>query len=264
MELYAQIACAMPRELAGKGLGWQARAVYTEAVLYCRENLRDGRILRAELMFWMPDMPVAARVKHLAQLTASGALQSTHEGWQVPEKVWRKWGKMRADVEAEREMASELGIEGNHKRWHVGDEGKPSPKCALCRRDRIGVPDRDPIAPRSPKPEPEPKPELKPKEESKPEPSSSSSAVKLTVVRAGVSPDDDRFEEALNFVIAAKAQKDPPRTNRDGWYQITRGNTLAEVGEGIRAAVDRGDSPFDIAQSLVGRAYARAAAKAAS
>jgi hypothetical protein len=51
MELHAQLACALPRELTKKGVNWQQRAVYMEAVLYCRENLTDGVITRAELGF---------------------------------------------------------------------------------------------------------------------------------------------------------------------------------------------------------------------
>jgi hypothetical protein len=42
MELHAQFACSMPRELMKRGVKWQDRAIYSEAILYCRENLTDG------------------------------------------------------------------------------------------------------------------------------------------------------------------------------------------------------------------------------
>lgn len=92
---------------------------------------------------------------------------------------------------------------------------------------------------------------------------SSSSETRLTLA-GGTDLDDDRFEKALNFVIDAKAVKDPPIDNPHGWRQRVRDNTITEIGHDIRAAVERGDTPFDIATKHVGRAFARAAGKAAS
>lgn len=106
-ELFAQIACAMPRELAAKSLGWQERAVYTEAIYYGRENLTDGVIDRGTLAFWMPDMPVKERIKRLDTLRERGALLAHPDGWCFPEHVWFKWGKTKAQVDELREKEAE-------------------------------------------------------------------------------------------------------------------------------------------------------------
>lgn len=112
MELHAQIACSMPRELTKRGVKWQARAVYTEAVLYCRENLTDAIIHRNALGYWMPDMPVKQRAALLDALVATGALLAHDEGWAFPEHVWRAIAPGRREF--------------NRRRWHV-----------YCRRSEI-------------------------------------------------------------------------------------------------------------------------------
>lgn len=91
MELHAQIACSMPRDPRMIAAGWQARAVYTEAILYCRENLTDGVIDRLAMPFWMPDMNPRTRVKHLDRLVELGALDPCEQGWKFPDHVWRRW-----------------------------------------------------------------------------------------------------------------------------------------------------------------------------
>src|SRR4051794_15864790 len=107
MELHAQIACAMPRELARKGIGWQDRAVYTEGIYYGRENLTDGVITRSELGYWMPEMAVKERTRRLNAIRDAGALLDHPAGWQYPEHVWKKWGKLRSEVEAKRDAEAQ-------------------------------------------------------------------------------------------------------------------------------------------------------------
>lgn len=162
MELHAQIACAMPRELARKGIGWQERAVYTEAIYYGRENLSDGLIARSELGFWMPDMAIKERTRRLNTLRDKGALLDHPEGWQFPDHVWRKWGKTRAEVEAKRAAEAE--------RVREYRERKRGSTEAYDERTRVHDTDV-----RGAYNTPEPKPYPKPEPEPKPYPSSSTS-----------------------------------------------------------------------------------------
>jgi hypothetical protein len=202
MELHAQIACAMPRELARKGIGWQDRAVYTEAIYYGRENLTDGVISRGDLPFWMADMPVRERTRRLDALRDNGALLPHPNGWCVPEHVWRKWGKTRSEVESIREARTEAGLIGNHERWHTGATGKPSHKCPLCIATRShGANGSDSGANRvgSPKPKPEPKPE--------PEPSSLTSSSTSTVDANGHRVEtDQRSDHDEDGTLASAAE----------------------------------------------------------
>ncbi len=55
MALYGRFDCSMPRDRRMIAVGWQGRAVYFEATLYCRENLTDGLIERVALAQWMVD-----------------------------------------------------------------------------------------------------------------------------------------------------------------------------------------------------------------
>jgi hypothetical protein len=103
MSIYAQLSCAMPRDSRMMAAGWQARAVYVEAMLYCRENLTDGVIDRLTVPCWMPDMPTKIRFKYLDQLLTVGALEAHEQGWRFPEPVWRKWNPLKSEVEAKRE-----------------------------------------------------------------------------------------------------------------------------------------------------------------
>lgn len=153
MELYAQIACAMPRDPKMIEAGWRARAVYIEAILYCRENLTDGQIDRRALVCWMPDMPVRARTRELSRLAELGLLEVSHTGWYVPVKVWEKWNPSRADVDAKRALERKRKAAYRAKRATVPDVSADVPT-----GQRVPATSRDKQP--KPKPEPEPKPEI--------------------------------------------------------------------------------------------------------
>ena len=150
MRLYAQIDLALPVELMTKGCDWRERAVYVEAILHVREKLTDGVIHRTLLATWMQDLPTSKRVKMLDALTRKGALDEHPDGWQFPPHVWARWGRNRADVEADREQKKQAGRRGNHRRWHLPETGgTPSPDCPWCIEDGIAdrsQNDRTPIA----------------------------------------------------------------------------------------------------------------------
>lgn len=167
MGLYAKLSCSAPRDPRMIAAGWQARAVYVEALLYCRENLTDGVIDRRALIYWMPDMPARTRQRHLDRLVELEALETHGDGWAFPEHVWRKWNPTKAEVEDMRQQKADAGIRGNHERWHVGPDGSPSPKCPLCRSDRkrIAPCESGAIAKGSPESEPESESESEPERE---------------------------------------------------------------------------------------------------
>jgi hypothetical protein len=159
MELHAQVACSMPRELAKRGATWQTRAVYSEAILYCRENLTDGHISRGELPFWMPDMPAKTRAKHLDKLVDTGALLPDGKGWRFPDHVWRKWNPTKAEVDAKRTEEAARKADWRSRRKAERDAAVTG----LSQRDINGtttsVPALSHRCPRQPEPEPEPEPE---------------------------------------------------------------------------------------------------------
>ena len=162
MELHAQIACNMPRELAKRGATWQDRAVYCEAILYCRENLTDGLISRGELPFWMPDMAPRTRAQRLDSLTTSGLLVLVDEGWRFPEHVWRKWNPTKAEVDAKRAEDAARKAEWRARK-RAASTNDPNNVPAGQPQDINGTHlSRDANAttcPRQPEPEPEPEPE---------------------------------------------------------------------------------------------------------
>lgn len=206
MELHAQIACAMPRELAKKGLAWQDRAVYTEAIYYGRENLTDGKIERTTLAFWMPDMPVKERTRRLDAMRDLGALLDHPEGWQFPEHVWRKWGKMRAEVEVHREAEAQRKADyRNRRRNESGDV--PS----LSQRDTTSPRRNRADSRKQPYPKPYPEPEPEPYPEPYPEPiTGTSSSVSQ---RAHPPTDDDVAKAALQTLAGSWAEQhaQPPK-----------------------------------------------------
>ena len=101
--IYANLSCDMPRDPRMLAAGWQARAVYVEAVLYCRENLTDGVIDRIALVCWMPDMPAKQKVQMLDRLVTVGALDTCDLGWKWPDKVWQAWNPSKHEVQTKRE-----------------------------------------------------------------------------------------------------------------------------------------------------------------
>lgn len=164
MPIYAQIACDLPRDPKMLMVGWQARAVYVEAVLFARENLTDGEIIRVALPLWMHDMNTKTRTKYLEQLANVGALERTDDGWRFPDRVWKKWNPTRSEVEEKREAERQRKAEYRRQRQAVRDVSQDCPNGTSA-----GVPRVSQARPRQPEPEPEPKPKEKPEPEPEPE-----------------------------------------------------------------------------------------------
>ena len=158
--------------------GPMAELLFVRGLCFCKRNAAtDGEISSAQLALVAVGIPNPK--KHAARLVEVAAWSKTERGWRVA--AWLKRNRSNADIQAQLEMASALGIQGNHDRWHTGAEGKISAKCPIClsqhrgKPDRvaIGVPDevdrRNPIGGSSPEEEEEEETEVKPEEETEPE-----------------------------------------------------------------------------------------------
>ncbi|MGB8858911.1 MAG: hypothetical protein WCC60_06630 [Ilumatobacteraceae bacterium] len=151
MALFAQFDVAMPRELMKRGVKWQDRAVYSEAILYCRENLTDGVIHRNELPCWMPDLPVKQRTARLDAIATTGALLAHTDGWTFPPHVWGRWNPSKQEVVDKRAAEAE--------RLRKHRERKKAEAYGVRTDVRTRAATR---AYKQPEPEPEPEPEQPP------------------------------------------------------------------------------------------------------
>lgn len=253
--------------------GPMAELLYIRGLCFAKRTLLDGKITRSQLTAVGINIPNVT--KHAQSLVDVGAWTVTSQGWQIT--TWLKRNKSASTIAAEAEAKRAQSLQANHDRWHI-KENKPNPTCSLCdpnweqkfgpKTDPVSDPQADPPATQTgsdpvsteTKPETQPKPEAEAKPQSKP--SSSSSEVKLTLA-GGTAVDDDRFQQALDLVVEAKAAKNPP-TDPNAWYPTVRANTLTELGPTIRDMVERGRSPFEVASELVGKIYTRQASRKAA
>lgn len=205
MAYYAQLSCEFTRDPRMIAAGWQARAVYVEAMLYCRENLTDGLIDRLALIFWMPDMPVKARAKLLDRLADVGALAIVDQGWRFPSHVWSKWNPSKADVEAKREAEAQRKAEWRARRRA---ESGVSPN-GTDSGHRVTATD----GPRQTERETKRETETKGKRETERENYSSSSKVNLGSDEAETTTEDLRIKEVIGLLadqqIRDHGQKNP-------------------------------------------------------
>ena len=145
--------------------GAMPELLYIRALCWCKKNPKtDGAFSWAQLSTFAHGIKSART--HAETLIETGLFEATDKGARV--SSWLKRNKSGEDIMAAQAMASVLGQQGNHERWHTGPEGKPSPKCPLCLAShKSGAP----IAPRSAPPigvaSPKEKEEEKPKEEPK-------------------------------------------------------------------------------------------------
>lgn len=105
MALYAKIDCASVRDPKMIAAGPLGRLIYWQAVLYCRENLTDGRIDALLLPLIALDIPNPK--KHMGRLVELGALEPIDGGWQIPDRVWRRWNPLKSEVDEKRAAEAE-------------------------------------------------------------------------------------------------------------------------------------------------------------
>jgi hypothetical protein len=196
--------------------------LYIRSLAFCKKNpTTDGWISSPQLAHVGVGIPNLKR--HAAKLCEVGAWTSMNTGWFIT--AWLKRNRSSADIQAQLKMASDLGIQGNHDRWHVGETGKPNVKCVICVAEhhatRSGTPtpppSGNPIGGSSPKEEEETKPEEKPeaepqpKEETKPK-SSSSPPSDLQAPVDNSEEDEDRIliDNAMETVVDRLTRKAHP------------------------------------------------------
>lgn len=178
--------------------------LYIRSLAFCKKNpTTDGRISTHQLATVGIGIPNLK--KHAARLTEVGAWNVTKTGWVI--SAWLKRNRSSADIQAQLKMAADLGEQGNHKRWHTGPDGKPSPKCAICVANHRVPPSGNPIGGSSPKEEEEEetKEETETEEKPKTEPkeNSSSSALNSTEPVDNPEAEEDGFVVRLAMDIVA-------------------------------------------------------------
>jgi hypothetical protein len=227
--IYAQVSCSMTRDPRMIAAGWQARAVYVEAILYCRENLTDGIIDRLALPYWMPDLPVKARTKLLDHLVHVGALDACEQGWSFRQGVWSRWNPSRAEVEAKREAEKQRKANYRAKRREGTDVSEDVP---------MGQVDYATSRDKQPKKEPEP--------ETKKEPSSRLSTDPI----AGEQP-VDMFDIVVGKLVNTIELRSQPR-NVGAWRTKVRTSIIEEHSDRIRDYMTRyPNAPYDVIAAAV-------------
>ena len=142
-ELYAKIACGLPRDPRFLQAGPLARLLYVQAVLYSKENLTDGALHRLALPLLAVDIPDPA--EHMQRLVDVGAVEETDSGWQIPEHHWTKWNRTAAEIEQSRAAKHLAAALTNHRRWHEA-KGITDPRCQHCVAQPIAQAIAQPIA----------------------------------------------------------------------------------------------------------------------
>ncbi|WP_433233830.1 hypothetical protein [Actinomadura nitritigenes] len=134
-EIFVQLAVNMADDPKMRALvrfgrtARQARDLYVQMILYCRENLSDGLVPDDQLgILAFPDSPAVGR-KDAERLAEVGLIERTESGWYVP--AFLKRNPSRAEVRADVEQKARGGLRGNHNRWHVR-RGIADPDCPLC------------------------------------------------------------------------------------------------------------------------------------
>lgn len=227
-----------------------AELLYVRSLTFAKRKLNDGRLKVSQLSVVGARIPNAA--KHAARLVEVGLWAATDDGWIIV--AWSKRNRSSTDVQVQREIASEAGERGNHERWHLGPDGKPSPKCRLCRETRIGLPDRHPIGSSSPESEPLTLPLPEPLPEPKPSQKESSSVLKS--VPAPASDDDDGIINEIIRRASHRLAQTHSNSSATG-YAATCADELATERQEIQAMLNAKPflraTPEDAAKSYLAR-----------
>jgi hypothetical protein len=106
-------------------VGPMAELLYVRSLAFAKRAKKNGRIENNQLSSFAMRLP---RVRGLSdQLFDAGLWERNGTGLYVS-----AWLKHNAAVEEQAEVKSVAGKLGNHRKWHVGPEGKPSPDCKIC------------------------------------------------------------------------------------------------------------------------------------
>lgn len=223
MALYAQFDVGMPRDRRMILLGLLGRGLYIEVVMYCRENLTDGRIAAMELAHIAPDVSIATKKRLLNKMVALGSMECDGDEWWIPFDVWCRWNPTRAQVDEKR--AAETQRKADYRAAKKEASVKVPPGQERTDADR----DADVRDPRNtPQPQPQPQPYPKPK------PSEKTSSSVLQSVPAPASDDDDEIINKIITRAAHRLAEANGATNRTG-YAATCAAELATERQEIHA-----------------------------
>lgn len=128
---YIRVHDGMPDHPKVEALSDRGFRLLVEAWCWCSRHLTDGRI---PLASWTKRGTHAAR----RELVTAGLVEDLgSEGVQMHDYLEHQ--RSRSEVEeivmTRRASRTAASVKGNHRRWHVGPDGKPSDDCPLCQSD---------------------------------------------------------------------------------------------------------------------------------
>jgi hypothetical protein len=126
---YIRVHDGMPDHPKVGALSDRAFRLLIETWCWCSRHLTDGRVPRGT---WNRQATPKAR----RELVEAGLVEDLgSEGVVMHDYLVHQ--RSRAEVEEvaveRREAARKASVKANHKRWHTGPDGVPSPDCELCR-----------------------------------------------------------------------------------------------------------------------------------
>lgn len=136
---YIRVHDGMPDHPKVDALSDRAFRLLVESWCWCSRHLTDGHVPQAT---WARRGTPKAR----RELVDAGLVEDDGKaGVQMHDYLEHQ--RSRAVVEelsaARREAQQKASVKGNHNRWHVGEDGRPSPDCPLCKGSQPD-PTRDP------------------------------------------------------------------------------------------------------------------------
>ena len=106
-----------------------AEVLFVRSLALCKRTMSDGHIDRAQLVTLTIGLPANGR-RAVSALVSEGLWTETDAGWVITS--WSKRNRAAADVKAQVQRRKASSVLANHRRWHVGPEGKPSDTCEIC------------------------------------------------------------------------------------------------------------------------------------
>jgi len=122
-------------------VGPLSETLFVRSMAFAKRNLTDGVLKSSQLVVIARGLKNPNRLA--TKLVEVGLWTEIDGGWLITSYLKRN--KSAAEINLVRARRQAASIEANHRRWHVGKDGKPSPSCALCGSQigsRIGSDDR--------------------------------------------------------------------------------------------------------------------------
>lgn len=216
-----------------------AELIYVRSLCFAKRTMRDGFLSESQTNLITFGVPSAK--KHVKKLVDSGLWEAVDNGGYRIEG-WLERNKSAKQIEREADRKRQASELANHRRWHEGPEGKPSPTCTLCHPDED--PKSDPKSDRSAEStesETETEEETKPESETETETDLSSSSSDVPSTAAPTTTEtDERFEVVVALIADADIAEHgaPTRANPQRYRATCVNNLLAQHGPTIRRWLD--------------------------